>query len=79
MEEPARRTVLTPARAVHDHDRMSGHTLTRTGVGASIVFGALIAILAILDVPALGTVAALGGVLLFLMWIGIGMARNRAT
>ena len=49
----------------------------RFAIGMSIGFGLLIAILAILDVDALGTVAAIGGVLLGGMWVFIALFTRR--
>ena len=49
----------------------------RFGIGMSIGFGLLIAILSILHVGALGTVAAIGGIALGGMWVFITLFTRR--
>lgn len=55
---------------------MKSQQLTSVGLVVSVVYGALIAILAMLHVEQLGTVAAIGAILLGLMWVVIGVVRR---
>ena len=50
--------------------------LTSVAIVVSILFGALIAVLAVLDIGNLDTVATIGGILLGLMWVVLGVVRR---
>jgi hypothetical protein len=56
---------------------MTHRQLANIALVASVLFGAIIAILAVTDSPALGTVAAIGGILLGVMWVVIGVVRRK--
>lgn len=51
--------------------------LTSAAIVVSVLFGALIAVLAVLDIADLDTVATIGGILLGLMWVVLGVVRRR--
>ncbi len=50
--------------------------LTSVAIVVSILFGALIAVLAVLNIGNLDTVATIGGILLGLMWVVLGVVRR---
>lgn len=50
--------------------------LTSVAIVVSILFGALIAVLAVLNIENLDTVATIGGILLGLMWVVLGVVRR---
>ena len=56
---------------------MNKHIVQRALLALSVLYGLVIALLATLDAPALGTVAAVGGVLIGFGWAFSGMFVRR--